>query len=181
MTDMGTLVLAGQSARNEEWLNTMVDTLNSQTSLKAVPWRYSHWREKGSDISPNLEVQNFSTSFVEKTDVSFAIAKSAGVVILKKLLDEQLISPRAICIMGVPVSWAQSIDEMLLPWIVSLKIPVLVMQNVEDPACSAANLHEAIAENKMVTSVALNGEAHEYNDALGLVHRIETFLNGVQL
>lgn len=170
------LVLAGQSARNEEWLRNMVSALQSNPEFQPVPWAYAHWQSGNEDISVDIESERFSQGRTDAQDISFVVAKSAGIAVLKTLLERNLISPRFICVMGVPVRWAESIGQDLPEWLALLPIPALVLQNEADPACTAAELRETVSSNAMVTLIDLNGVGHEYNDMSNIMGHIGDFV-----
>lgn len=161
---MITILLAGNSSRNETWLTNMKTAL--QDSLGEVYiHKYSHWKTENSKIDFDLELKKLKVILTDQQDY-FIVAKSAGAILTIKGVMEGVLTPKMCVFFGTAILWAKENNFNINNWISEYSVPTLFIQKTNDPAISSDNLKDLLINSKVknYNLMSVNGDTHDYDE-----------------
>lgn len=144
----------------------MHDAVNKEGSRDVFRYYFSYWNTtENQEIDFQREVELFKERYADPPlHTPVVVAKSAGVIFSKYLIEAGLLEADQYLFLGLPVHWAEERGEVFLPWLAAIAPKVTVLQNEDDPAISFSDLTALCeASNLHIRLKMLDGHAHEYN------------------
>ncbi len=172
---MKLIVLPGNSPLNKQWGEKVEAALRSHFSSIYVQ-QYSHWN-KNPNIDFVVEIKKLIDHAKDKESY-IVLAKSAGILLVLKAICEEGFKPKKCIFLGTPWSWALEKGEDMGPWLKGLTIPLLFIQEKEDPICSYNQLKQILTKLKL-TDYPLKeipGKDHAYLNIADFLDLILSFL-----
>jgi predicted alpha/beta-hydrolase family hydrolase len=136
-------------------LSSRLDTVVTQ--------HYRHWEsgEDWADVDYEISV---AVNRVANLNPYIIIAKSIGTAIAAKGSYDQVLKPAKLILLGVPIKGGVS-GESFHEWLRDIEVPVIIVQNAEDPMGSFAEVKEAFEDTgSNIAFVELPGNTHDYLD-----------------
>jgi hypothetical protein len=174
---MNLLLLAGNSLRNKPWIHEASEYFAGDFQSTLVH-HYLHW-ETGEDfIDFNVELPRVAEEVTDFQPYSI-FAKSVGSVLTIKGLGESKLMPHAVLITGLPLKVIQTKAIPIADWLLKIKVPVLIVQNVDDPLGSYKDVDSFIKHigNQNVSVTSLPGDSHDYLDLQALEEKLLSLIN----
>ena len=181
MDSMHLVLLGGNSKRNQPWvheLNRQVGGLFDSTYVHD----YAHWENNRVDIDFDREL------FQLKDQLPFhrrygVVAKSIGCVLTAKALEQNVLRPEFLFFMGLPLGIIQHNHPDFADTLRAQRIPVTLMQNLEDPVASsdeaATYVREIMKDNPHYRFVEEGGTTHDYDHFTSITHELQVLRRGV--
>lgn len=152
---MKILAIPGKMPATQSWLEDIIDE---------TPWknedvdihRYNAWDNK-SEFSIQEEVECLPSGHYD-----VVITKSIGTLITLKAL--QKISWDRLVFIGIAWSLYSNKEKELLPTLNNQGLPVLIIQEEQDPFGSYKEINHVLLGMEHITCVEVAGEHHQYPD-----------------
>lgn len=155
---MKTLILPGRSVTIKNWAIALQQAVQIKLSADVTLHEYRWWVDESIDVVPEAELERLSG--VEPDTI---IAKSLGTLLTAMAVQQQVIRPRQIVFLGVPVNGFLGDEPDMLRAMVRRTDRVLVIQQAQDMAGSFAQVEDIFgitgAELMMIP-----GDDHLYSD-----------------
>lgn len=163
MQQTNVVYLPGASEEyNREWVDRLARSFSDFFAHSYVQ-HYSHW-EDGGDLDIALELKTLAES-ISDMETYGVIAKSAGSLVALRGMYEGQLQPSYLVCMGFPLAVVHSGDLPIARWLTHTDVPIVVIQNSDDPIGSFDEVSTWINKhNKRVVFVPLPGETHTYDD-----------------
>lgn len=161
---MHLILLAGNSIDNKNWIKKVELLFRPHFTSTQIQY-YKHWELGGKLI--NMEMESKRLTQLIKSKEQFAIfAKSAGILVVLKSIQENKIAPIKCFFVGVPVSWAKKYKYTIDKWFKNFKIPSIIIQHTNDPITSAKDLSGFLLKSKAINYKLINlpGNDHHYQE-----------------
>lgn len=162
---MDLLLLSGNSKRNQAWIYKVRDNF-SDIFTKTLIQEYRHWSTNQEFIDIEFELNQLAKE-VNKLDKYSVFTKSVGTIIAIRAIASGIIKPEKIMITGFPIHLMNIDDTSLDNDLVAIDIPILVIQNENDPVASFSEVKEYINEigiEDKIKLIKLPGNTHSYED-----------------
>jgi len=159
---MNALLLPGNSPRHAEWVEHLKTAITPEFDTVKTQ-HYHHWKtgEEWADVEYELTMARENTVALEPYVI---IAKSIGTVIATRGVAEDVLDPTKIILLGIPINGGAKI-ELIKEWLTEIAIPIVIIQNMDDPLGSFADVKAAFdGIGEHVSFVELPGETHDYVD-----------------
>lgn len=161
---MNIILFGGNSQRNKQWIHEVGDTLSSDFDTCLVH-DYDHWEGQGEFINFDVELATLR----QETDTLnnyIVFAKSVGSILTLKAISEGILRPDKCAFAGLPIKLADERAIDLKGLLRTCQVPLLFMQNTDDPLASYSRLTEFLSEAGISSyeSIELAGEGHSYDD-----------------
>ncbi|MCL5729979.1 MAG: hypothetical protein M1165_00210 [Candidatus Pacearchaeota archaeon] len=160
---MEIILLSGNNANTKDWIENLSDSIKSfgRTHIQY----YKHWTDETPAINFDVESGILKNYLSNKKDYVI-IAKSAGVVLALKSINEGNLHPKGCIFMGLPYSWTKNNRINILGLLNSYNIPTIFIQNNNDPLMSFDELFNLLSKipNKDFRFVKFTGNTHDYCD-----------------
>lgn len=173
---MNLLLFGGNSLHNRDWLAEVareVAPLFGSTHMH----QYAHWEagEGSIDLDSELRVASAQATQLDEYGV---FAKSAGALLTLKGIAEGTLTPKWCVLVGLPLNFARQNDFAAATWLTATTVPVIVLQNTDDPTAGFAEVRDFLAAHAgtNVSVRELPGDSHEYRDFAAIKTAITSFL-----
>jgi predicted alpha/beta-hydrolase family hydrolase len=162
---MNLLALGGESLRNQAWIHEVGEALQPMFE-KVTVHDYAHWASGQSRIDLNHELNAVATAARELGEY-IIFAKSAGSILSIKGIAKKDLRPRACLFVGLPLGMVKQLDGQVEGWLKALDVPVIFVQNSDDPHGSFQAVSTFLQEHMRSSNFRLvetPGDTHDYND-----------------
>lgn len=161
--DMNLLLLPGNSISNKEWIYKVFNFIKKEYD-KGIVHKYNHWENGEGIINLNTEIESISNYFNEGHFIIFA--KSVGCLVALKAMYEKKIFPVRCYFLGFPFNWAKKNGFDFDKWMSSLNIPVVFIQNNNDPFMKCDELKNYLKSLKISNYKIYEsrGDTHDYDN-----------------
>jgi hypothetical protein len=162
--NMNLLLFGGNSIRNKDWIYSVEEQLKPYFEDTKVH-HYRHWESGEESININSELDRLSKEFNHEKDYVI-FAKSIGTVLAAKGISSKILHPTKCVFLGLPMVLINKNLATINEDYESLKMPILFVQNVDDPLGSGAEVSKYLAELKLSNYrlKELKGSTHDYTD-----------------
>lgn len=159
------IILPGNSKKyNEQWLYD--SEKNYKDLFETVTTHYyKHWEEDSDSIDIDHEVKKLENNAKDLGDYVI-FAKSAGTVTTIKAISQNKISPKKCIFVGCPFKWAIENDAQFVEEFNKIEVPVLFIQQTDDPFFKYEDLEKFINKNPLgnYQLIEIAGDNHAYDD-----------------
>lgn len=161
---MNLLLLGGNNQHNKAWAYKVQETVEPLFSECRVH-EYAHWENGASFIDFDHELHTLPET-VAGLSPYIVFAKSVGVVLAIHAISEKVLAPVACFFVGFPLELVQKNEPEFSVWLSKVEVPMLIAQNVADPAGSAVAVRDFLFGQEMhdVELHKLAGTTHEYTE-----------------
>lgn len=159
---MHILILGGQSTRNRAWAYALQEALMPLSDDIAVH-EYAHWLQQNGQIDLDGELAAVEAKLAAHGDY-IIVAKSIGGVLAAKGINDGLLAPRKLAVLGTPLATIQLESIPYIDWLTKSTAPKLFIQNQADPLGSFADL-QAYFKGSALANYAMAetpGDTHSY-------------------
>lgn len=174
---MDIILLPGNSQLNKDWINEVANALKPDFK-KVFTHYYSHWNLEKEEILDLKKELDSILIYSKKSPEYYIFAKSAGIILALKAINQSKLSPKKCIFVGFPLNWARKNNLPLENALNNLKIPSLFIQKTNDPTCSFKNLKKILASAKVknCSLIEISGDDHHYENISFLRSEIKRFL-----
>ncbi len=164
---MKLILLSGNHKSNIEWIEKVHSQVGDLFDSAEILY-YQHWKFEDSDqsdIDLDLEIKNLKLIIPE--DENYIIfAKSAGSLLTLKAINENLINPKKVFIVGFPYSWGRLKGYEFESWLENISQPITFIQKTSDPAISYKELKTHLSNHKNLNYelIEVEGDSHYYEN-----------------
>ncbi|EAR07336.1 alpha/beta family hydrolase [Reinekea blandensis] len=169
---MNALLLPGRTASIRKWAQNLTEQLASALNGECQLHEYQWWQDPDLAPDPLAEVNRLPS-----TSVDLVVAKSIGTLIAAKALTSHTLKCQLIVLIGIPVNGLDDEGRVLLQALFQGPVPVLVIQQEQDIAGSAEQVHALLTDR--VELQVVSGHDHLYSDVDKLVTLIMKWLQSV--
>jgi hypothetical protein len=161
---MNLLLLPGNSPEHKAWIREIERFLRPNFAHTAVI-EYDNWLPGASNsiADLNMEAEKVREVVIGWEDY-FVFAKSIGVALAIKSINDRIITPRKCMFVGTPVLWTRQNHLDLDHWIKGFKTPTLFIQQESDPCMPSPQLKQFLVEKNVAnySYVEVKGDDHNY-------------------
>ncbi|MEX1063739.1 MAG: hypothetical protein WD898_02115 [Candidatus Paceibacterota bacterium] len=159
---MNLALIGGNSLKNKPWLEEVKKAM-SEYYDNIVVHIYSHWERGETLLDIEKESDLFAKELENMSDYTL-FAKSAGIMVALRCINEKKISPSKCIFVGTPIYWAKDQKVNFDEWFKNLNIPTLFIQHDQDPTISSVDLKKLIQEWGINNHefIGLPGDTHDY-------------------
>lgn len=138
---------------------------------------YAHWYAPGGSLSSSAELAALKPIFSSK-EKHIVIAKSLGVSLALASIKNKTARPAACVFIGTSLRTPEGKTNELLSVLSSLTMPLLFIQNKDDPRGASAELTQLIKKSGMKrASIYTSPErGHAYSRIIDITQNITSFL-----
>ena len=167
------LILSGNSKANILWLKNM--RKNYIRDYEVLDISYEHWKKEGS-IDFDIELNNLERITKDIKDY-YIVAKSAGSILALMGITQQIINPKCLVILGLPLKYIQerNISTKDLINRANNKTKIFVIQQKNDPMGSFEEVKEELPVNIKILEIP--GDDHVYENMDGIKLFVDKFIN----
>ena len=173
---MRLLLLGGISSHNKEWIEEIEESLRDLFDSTHIQY-YDHW-QSGGNIDVEKEVDNLIKDLDPKEDY-VVFAKSAGVIVTLKAMQERPFIPKACIFVGSAIRFGRASGYPVDDWLKENKVRKLFIQQTGDNAIPFQELKLMLqgfnAQNYKM--IEIPGNDHHYDDIKHLEGFIKEFLD----
>ena len=173
---MDVLLLPGNDSLNKEWIEEVAEKTTDLFGNHAIQ-NYDHWEnEDRRFIDFDLELDRLADTTKDIDDYA-VFAKSAGVALALLGIDQNKIAPKYCIFVGSPLSFAERFGIDVKKFLDDLKVPVLFIQQVDDPAASFDSLQAFVKDSGLgdYEMIKIPGDDHAYSDVDELAKLVKEF------
>lgn len=159
------ILLAGSGKKNLPWIesvkNSFLKNFNDVTAIYYDNWNDEEKKDLNIELESKKLIENASNN-----DEYIIFAKSAGIFVTLKTINEFDLKPKFCLFLGFPKDWLEERNIEYLNYLKSIKIDTLIIQNDNDPMCSYEDLQKLIINNKIenIKIIKTIGDTHNYED-----------------
>lgn len=160
---MNLLLLPGNHKMNREWIEGVRNSLSVNFNISEILY-YSHWKN-GGEINFEIELQKIQEIVKNwKGEEYVVFAKSAGTVLTLLAFERKIINPKAIIFVGSAVYWAKRKGIDFYEKLSRAKLPILFIQQNNDPAISYSELYArtSVIYPQGYVFICVDGDDHAY-------------------
>jgi hypothetical protein len=160
---MDLLLLGGNGPHNQPWLNDVEQTLKPLAG-QCMRHEYVHWKNGGS-IDIDSELVGVADKSKQLGEYGL-FAKSIGIAIAAKGIGQNQLKPTTCIFVGLPLGTVQREFPEFINWLKPSKVPIVFVQNSEDPVGSAEGVRNFIASSGLnnYSFIQLPGNTHDYTN-----------------
>ena len=168
------IILGGNSKNNIPWIKEMEESYKKDYNVSTL--FYDNWDEENKDIDFDLEL-NKLVEITKEYDEHIIISKSAGSLLALNGITSNLINPKLLVIMGIPLKFLNhfNVDIKDLFNKVLIKTKILVIQQKNDPQGSSQEIEKILTNN--VNFIEIPGNNHAYNEISYIKNIIDNFIS----
>jgi len=174
---MKAIFLPGNSIRNKEWVEELEKNLRGIFDKTEIQY-YKHWKSEKEKVDVEHEVSVLMNNLSDSKEC-IIIAKSVGTYIAMDAVKKG-IKPRKVIFLGFPYRWfIENNLEKEAEKINLIKVPILFLQNSEDPFCSYEKLLNFLKGSKLKNYKTYKFEdnnTHDYREYKKINNAIQEFL-----
>lgn len=174
---MKAIILGGNSLKNRAWAEQVADCL-VKAGYSAYVHVYKHWVSGESFIDSEHELM-----FLEKSGLLsgeyFIVAKSMGVILALKGMNEKLLQPVSGIYLGFPLSIVEHEDLPINEWLKKIEGDFHFIQNEDDPFGSYAAVKQYL-ETAGISAESItswSGDSHDYPDIDAIIEKSASLLS----
>lgn len=171
------LLLPGNHPDQRGWIRSVRLALNDLFAASEVV-DYTHWNDPDQlNILMEHELTRLSR-FTNDDRGRVVLGKSAGAVLGILAANQGFIQPQKAVFIGLPLHFSRQKGAQIEQMLDNLEVPVLFIQQENDPVGSAADLQAMLngCPNLEYTLAVLPGKSHDYDDLGLLRHLVIGFL-----
>lgn len=164
---MNVLLLAGESSRNQAWIEQVSQAL-APLFDKTYAQQYAHWETGGNaiDFAPELAKLEKAAAGFEPYAI---FAKSIGTMLAVQGMHDGSLRPTACLFVGLPLGYAARHNIALADWLAASGVSCAIAQNEDDPVGSCTKVQQYFSQapaqpGHQPTLLCLPGDTHNYND-----------------
>lgn len=167
---MNLILLPGNSPKNEPWILDVEDHLKPLFASTYLH-RYAHWTGDSAFFNLNHELDQLQPHLTG----DYAIfAKSAGVSLTLRGIEKGLLSPKCCIFVGIAADVDSPATQALMR---AVSVPVLVIQQTQDPYNAFATARAAIAKAiPHAEFLEVEGADHRYDNVDEITSLAESFI-----
>ncbi len=173
-------MLSGNSLHNREWIYIIRDVV-APLFDECYVHEYAHWDSGKPLIDLDYELAELKLKY-RGEDHDYAIfAKSIGSVLAVKAIATGALKPRCALFVGLPVRSFKDNGQEFVDWLQQIDVPLVFMQNDEDPYGSHEEVKEFLAaatKVKPYVLVKLPGKTHDYDHTELLFNAMNVLSHG---
>lgn len=161
---MQLVMLSGNSLHNQDWVYEARDEVSDLFDSTYVQnYRYWQTNEEWIDLPHELSVlkdQHLAGDYG-------VFAKSIGTVLAVQALDKNIISPKFLLLLGLPLGYITKNYPQFASILTSNSLPVTVIHNTEDVVGTAEAAREYLLSclnEADFTFIETPGDTHDYED-----------------
>jgi hypothetical protein len=160
---MEVVMLGGNSEKNREWIEKVSDNFKSDFSTRIQ--YYKHWDKENGKADIEYE-KDVLYSMIKKKKNYVIFAKSVGIAIAMRAINQFSLEPKLCVFIGLPVSWLNEIGFNIQNELKGFDRKSIFIQNDHDPYCSSEKLVELLDKSdvKNDTLKILIGSNHDYDN-----------------
>lgn len=167
---MKIILFPGNSLNNKKWSEDFREYLLTQ-NYQVFNIEYDHWQKQGTEIDINLELEKIR-KLAQKIDSDYIlIAKSIGSILSLIALQEKILNPSKIIILGFPLRLIKNqiitaLDCTAEKLLKNVNVQTFFFQNEHDPVTSYKSLQEYLnlINNLNFEIIMTDGDTHNYNE-----------------
>lgn len=162
------LIVPGQHVVNRDWAKSLAQQLRIECNSLDYPW----WHESDGEI--NVEEIKSRIAAIQPDIV---IAKSIGTLLTSFALQDRLIAPRLLVIMGVPLKSISAEEVEIIRSVQDIDdLSVLVIQQTSDCLGSYSDVAHLFGRSN-VSLAEVPGDDHMYADFEEMARLIDHWLS----
>jgi len=167
------IILGGNSNKNINWVYEM-EKMFSNYNIYSL--KYDNWyNDKEIDIE--LELTKL-INICNKLDDYIIICKSIGSIITFNGIINNLINPKKVIVLGLPIymCYSDNIDIKSIVNSCSMKTKIMIIEQKNDPVGSSSDVLKIL--NDDIKFIEIEGNDHHYNNYLENKKIIDGFIGG---
>lgn len=160
MTNKNLLILGGNTSNNLDWIYKFTKEFKKNNKVKNI--KYNHWNTNNL-LDFEVETNKVINELKEFKEYSI-IAKSVGSIITLKAIKNNLIKPKNLIILGLPLRYIErnEIDINELLNYAKTKTHIIIIQQKDDPIGKYEEVTKLISKDIKVISIP--GHYHIYGN-----------------
>lgn len=160
---MDIAILPGNLKVNKPWVEGMVNALLKGN--KIIDHEYSHWTSDQELLDIDLELKCLRKKLIGIKKYAI-VAKSAGILVATKGIYKNVLKPNFCTFIGTPITWADEHNFPLSKWVKKLNVPVLFIQQKDDPFANSNLLKKFLKKNLInkYKVMTIEGGDHWYGE-----------------
>lgn len=178
---MHLVLFGGNSTRNQPWLHELEQRVGGRFD-STYAQDYQHWQSGEGAIDFTAELRELRDRLPFRRNYG-VVAKSIGCVLTAKALEQGILRPQFLLLMGLPLGVIQRDHPDFAAIMAKQELPITLMQNLDDPVASseAANtyLSEVLSDNPHYRFVEEGGDTHDYTHFTSISHELQVLRRGV--
>ncbi|MGH9856784.1 MAG: hypothetical protein ACRD4B_02970, partial [Acidobacteriota bacterium] len=143
---MNIILLGGNNIGNKQWLDNITIAFTPHFDSLYVH-QYRHWTTGEELIDIDLELSELSKKLPTKPYM--IAAKSAGVLLALKGIQEQVLAPQKCIFFGTPIPWAKKNNFETDKWVQQYTVPTLFIQQTHDPILPFNDLQDYLQQTNI--------------------------------
>lgn len=166
---MNLIMLSGESLRNRDWIAEAHDEMASLVDQTYVQ-QYRHWELDQPQIDLDHELSELAVAAEEFGGAGdYGIfAKSIGTVLTVKALDQGIVRPKFLLLMGAPLGYIIPNYPEYATNLAAAQLPTTMIHNAHDKVGTAHDVNEylntALTDKSNFTFIVTPGDTHDYLD-----------------